>query len=204
MTPEQQLLDGVKILSAYLEPFGFKFQLKGTGKGSGGHFAYGQFINSGGLFSKSKNIELHFRGSLGLVTYNVGNLTLSHEDYINLLGKQGQNKYPNFPDAPQDSFTCLLWDFKNLLNDFLENNATLFKQKAPDRITQIKKQQEFLSMSEDKKYSGDQRVIDQAKIEFKKGNYSQVDKLKRQLQHPDLLTATEKKMFELNDDRNLS
>jgi hypothetical protein len=201
VTPEQQLLDGVKILSTYLEPLGFKFQLKGTGKGSGGHFAYGQFINGGGLFNKSKNIELHFRWSLGLVSYSVGDLTLSHEDYINLLDKHGQNKYPNFSDNPQDSFTCLLWDLKNLLSDFAENNAILFKQKAPDRIKQIKKQQEILSKSENKKYSGDQRLIDQAKIEFKKGNYSQVDKLKQQLQHPDLLTETEKKMFELNDER---
>ncbi len=201
MTPEQHLLDGVKVLSPYLEPLGFKFQLVETGKGSGGHLAYGHFINSGGLFSKPKRIELHFRWSLGLVEYFVGDLALSHQDYVDMLGKHGQNKYPNFSDNPQNAFHCLLWDLENLLNEFTEHDAVVFKQKAPDRIREIKKQQEISNQADKKKYSGDQRLIDQAKAEFRKGNYVQVDKLKQQLEYPELLTATERKLFQLNDER---
>lgn len=201
LTPEQELRDGVKILSPYLEPLGFKFQLKETGKGSGGHFAYGHFYNNGGLFSKTRKIELHFRWSLGLVSYFVGDLALSHQDYVDLLSKHGQNKYPNFSDNPQDAFHCLLWDLQHLLNDFTENNAVIFKEKAPKRINEIKQQQKIINQADKKIYSGDQRLIDQAKAEFKKGNYLQVDKLRQQLQYPELLSATEKKLFELNDER---
>lgn len=195
MTPEQHLLEGVKILSTYLDPLGFQFKLEGTGQSSGGHFAYGQFING------DRAIELHYRWSLGLVTYKVGNLILGHEDYINLLDKHRQNQYPNFSDEPIDAFRCLRFDLENLLVDFTENNATLFKHKAPEKIFEIERKLAIKNNADKKIYSGDQRIIDQVKVEFKNGNYLQVDNLKRQIQHPDLLTETEKKIFELNATR---
>lgn len=195
MTPEQQLLDGVKIIATYLEPLGFNFKLIGTGKSSGGHFAYGQFVCG------DREIELHFRYSLGLVSYKVGNLVLGHEDYINLLDKHGQNKYPNFSDEPNDAFKCLKFDLENFLEDFAENNALNFRQKAPEKVKEIEKHQTIKNKAYKKLYSGDQRIIDKAKVEFKNGNYLQVDNLKSQIQHPDLLTTTERKIFELNDVR---
>ena len=195
MTPEEHLLDGVKILSTYLEPLGFHFKLAATGQSSGGHFAFGQFVCG------DREIELHFRWSLGLVSYKVGNLVLGHEDYINLLDKHGQNKYPNFSDEPNDAFKCLKFDLENLLQDFAENNAIQFRQNAPGKVIEIAKYQAIKDNADKKISSGDQRLIDQAKIEFKNGNYLQVDKLKRQIQHPDLLTIIEKKLFELNDKR---
>jgi len=195
LTPEQHLLEGVKILSTYFEPLGFHFKLTGTGQSSGGHFAYGQFVCG------DREIELHFRWSLGLVSYKVGDTVLGHEDYINLLDKHGQNKYPNFSDEPIDAFKCLKSDLENLLKDFAENNAVQFRQKGPEKAIEIEKQQEIKNNNDKKIYSGDQRKIDQAKIEFRNGNYLEVDKLKRQIQHKDLLTETEKKIFELNDDR---
>lgn len=195
MTPEQHLLDGVKILSTYLEPLGFHFKLIGTGQSSGGHFAYGQFVCG------DREIELHFRWSLGLVSYKAGNTVLGHEDYINLLDKHGQNKYPNFSDEPNDAFKCLKSDLENLLKDFAENNAVQFRQKGPVKAIEIEKQQVIKNNTDKKIHSGDQRKIDQAKIEFKNGNYLEVDKLKRQIQYPDLLTETERKIFELNDNR---
>ncbi len=195
MTPEQHLLDGVKILSTYLEPLGFHFKLKGTGNSSGGNFACGQFV------CDDKEIELHFRWSLGLVSYKVKNLILMHEDYINLLEKHGQNKYPNFSNNPNDAFTCLKFDLENLLKDFTENNAIEFRQKAPKKLKEIEMIEAIKSDAELKKYSGDQRIIDKAKIEFRNGNYLKVDELKNKIQHPNLLSKTEQKIFELNDDR---
>lgn len=195
MTPEQQLLEGVKIISTYLGPLGFHFKLLGTGQSSGGHFAFGQFVCG------DREIELHFRWSLGLVSYKADNTVLGHEDYINLLDKHGQNKYPNFSDEPNDAFKCLKFDLENLMKDFTENNAVQFRQKGPEKAIEIEKQQEVKNKANKKIYSGDQQKIDQAKIEFKNGNYVEVDKLKKQIQHPDLLTETEKKIFELNNVR---
>ncbi|MEP7267594.1 MAG: hypothetical protein ABI844_08190 [Saprospiraceae bacterium] len=195
LTPEQYLLDGIKILSPYFEPKGFHFKLAGTGQGSGGHFAFGQFVCG------DKEIELHFRWSLGLVSYTVGNVVLGHEGYINLLEKHGQNKYPNFSDEPNDAFKCLKFDLENLLQDFAENNAILFRQKALENLIEIEKHQAIKINADKKIYSGDQRIIDQAKVEFKNGNYLQVDNLKSQIKRLDLLTIMEKKIFDLNDDR---
>ncbi|HEY1047536.1 MAG TPA: hypothetical protein VGF79_13910 [Bacteroidia bacterium] len=193
LTPEQLLLDGVKILSTYLEPLGFHFKLLGAGKSSGGKFAFGHFICG------DREVELHFRWSLGLVSYKAGNTILRHEDYINLINKLGQNKYPNFSEDPYDAFKCLKFDLENLLKDFFENDAVQFREKAPEKAKEIEKQIEIKNNADLKSYSGDQRIMDQVKVEFRMGNYLKVDKLKRQIQHPDLLTSTEKEIFELND-----
>ncbi len=195
LKPEQLLIKGAEILSTYLSSLNFNFNLIETGKGSGGHFAHGQFIN------EDKTIDLHFRWSLGLVSYKINNLILSHEDYIDLVGQHGQNKYPNFSDNPLDAFHCLLFDLKNLLNDFTENNALIYRQKAPDKIKDLEKTQLLKNNADKKLYSGDQRLIEKIKIEFKNGNFLKVDKLKNQIKHPEFLTATELRLFEINDNK---
>lgn len=195
MGPEQHLLEGAKILLTYLGPLGFKFQLIEVGQSSGGHFAQGQFVCA------DRALYLHFRWSLGLVSYQVENLTLSHEDYVSLLNKQGLNKYPNFSDDPNDAFHCLKFDLENLLNDFAENNATIFRQRALSKIKELEELQILKSQENKKIYSGDKKILDQVKVEFKKGNYILVDKLKEQIKHPELLTKTEIKLFELNNSR---
>lgn len=195
LKPEQLLINGAKILSSYLDSLDFRFKLIETGHGSGGDFAHGQFIND------DKTIDLHFRLSLGLVTYKIDDLSLSHEDYIDLVGKHGQNKYPNFSNDPLDAFHCLALDLKDLLNDFTENNAVVFRQKAKDKIKDLNKNQDLKNNANKKVYSGDQRIIDQIRTEFKNGNYLQVDKLKSQIKNPELLTATEIRLFEINDDK---
>jgi len=195
LKPEQLLINGAEILSTYLSSLDFKFKLIETGHGSGGDFAHGQFFN------EDRMIDLHFRWSLGLVSYKINDLILSHEDYIELVDKHGQNKYPNFSDDPLDAFRCLLFDLKELLNDFTEKNAAAFRQKAADKIKDLNKNQVLKSNADKKIYSGDQRLIDQIRTEFKKGNYSQVNKLKIRIQNPELLTATEKRLLEINDEK---
>ncbi len=176
------------ILAPYLEPLGFISELKGAGKGSGGHFAYAEFSKG------TTRIELHFRQSLGMVSYHVDDLTIAHQTYIDLIGKHGQNKYPGFPPEPQGSFHDLLWDLQHLLTDFTEHGGRLLKEKRPEVIAR----QENDHNEQKKKYSGDQRLIDRARIEFQNGRYQDVEALRQQLRHPELLTPTEKKLFELN------
>jgi hypothetical protein len=193
VAPEEHLIKGSKILSTYLEPLGFKFLLVTKGQGSGGRFAHGQFV------CEDRIIDLHFRYSLGLVSYQADNLILGHEDLIDLLDKKGQNQYPNFSDDPIDAFNCMKWDLKYLLPDFTENNAVIFRQRAPVKIKELEKIQIAKGNADKKIYSGDQKILEEAKAEFKKGNYLLVDKLKEQIKYPDLLTSTEKKLFELNE-----
>jgi hypothetical protein len=60
--PEDVLNHGSQILGEILIGHGFTFVLKRSGPSSGGLFASGEF--RGG----DRTLELHYRGSLGLVT----------------------------------------------------------------------------------------------------------------------------------------
>src|SRR5215472_12168733 len=76
MTPVETLAEGCKILDSILVPSGFRFISGQAGKSSGGHFA------SGGYVRDERRLELHFRYSLGLVSYHFRELTASHESVI--------------------------------------------------------------------------------------------------------------------------
>jgi hypothetical protein len=65
-------------------------------------------------------LELHFRHSLGLVTYRVGIFELSHEDYIwSVLGRRWASQYPGFAKEPLDGFRHLFADLQQNGSDFL-------------------------------------------------------------------------------------
>ena len=65
-------------------------------------------------------LELHFRHSLGLVTYRVGIFELSHEDYIwSVLGRRRASQYPGFAKEPLDGFRHLLADLQQYGSDVL-------------------------------------------------------------------------------------
>ena len=89
--PGEILLAGVKLLDPILKPHGFGFLLTGNGVGSGGRFASGKYAREDG------SLELHFRHSLGLVTYHLRDMSMSHETYMRMLGLLEQASYPDFP-----------------------------------------------------------------------------------------------------------
>jgi len=72
----QGLKAGVEILDSFMQSLAFVYTPISAGVGSGGTFAGGEFRR------EDRRLELHFRYSLGLVTYHVGNPALSHEDYM--------------------------------------------------------------------------------------------------------------------------
>lgn len=120
-TPEEILKKGCAILDDVLVPRGFKFEFAGAGKGSGGHFATGSYVNG------ERRIELHFRFSLGLVTYRFGSASIGHEAYMRvLLGPGGRNKYPGFSDEPLDGFRGLAYDLESHAKAFLSGDTTEF------------------------------------------------------------------------------
>ena len=120
LDPQEVLLRGVAVLEPVLTPHGFVFRLKGNGKGSGGHFAFGEFSR------ENRILELHFRHSLGLVTYHIGNWALNHETYLRYLGKWQQHKYPGFSDDPLEAFRDLVHDIEAFCEDFLSGSGEKF------------------------------------------------------------------------------
>jgi hypothetical protein len=97
---------------------GFSFEYGGEGPSSGGPYAFGSYVNS------NRRLEIHFRHSLGLVTYHFGATSLYHEAYMRaLLGDAGGNRYPGFSDNPLDAFGDLAADLQSFAGAFLNNDA---------------------------------------------------------------------------------
>jgi hypothetical protein len=142
MNPHEFLESGRKILDAVLVPDGFAFKEMTVGKGSGGDYARGKYVKA------DRHLEIHFRFSLGLVTYHMGALAISHEAYMrSLLGTQGGNKYPGFSDDPLEAFRGLAFDLKTFCSDFLSGPGEDFARCV--RIAQdCEKRPGFLRMAE--------------------------------------------------------
>ncbi len=110
----ETLESGMLILAPLMEHHGFKRSETGRSKGSGGGSAFASWIRG------DRRLELHFRYSLGLVTYSVGPVSLSHEDYMWAhTGKRWATQYPGFSDDPVDAFRDLRADLEKNASSFL-------------------------------------------------------------------------------------
>jgi hypothetical protein len=118
------LESGAELLASLLIPNGFTFEVLGSGKGSGGTFAFGQFQRG------KRRLEFHFRYTLGMVSYHLGSHSMSHEDYMHaVLGKRHASKYPGFSNQPMDAFRDLLSDLKEHGSDFLDGTDDCLLQR---------------------------------------------------------------------------
>jgi hypothetical protein len=123
--PERIVEEGHRILDAVLLPHGFAYRKGLHGKHHAGDFARGEYVRG------DRRIEIHFRHSLGLVTYYLGDLQLVHADYMRaLLGAQGGNRYPGFYDDPMEAFRELAFDLEHFCSDFLSGDGAEFKRCA--------------------------------------------------------------------------
>jgi hypothetical protein len=112
--PQQLLKAGVEILDDVMRSHGFDYTPTAAGVGSGGSYATGEFRRG------NRSLELHYRYSLGLVSYHVGDLVLSHEDYMwSILGGRWKSAYPGFSKEPLDAFRHLRADLEHHCIDFL-------------------------------------------------------------------------------------
>ncbi|HYX71259.1 MAG TPA: hypothetical protein VE732_00690 [Nitrososphaera sp.] len=114
---------GCKILDRVMNPQGFYLMEGASGQSSGGNFASGEYVKG------DRRLEIHLRYSLGLVTYHIGALSLTHESYMRvLLGKNGGNQYPGFSNDPLEGFRHLSHDLSNFCGDFLNGSGKEFER----------------------------------------------------------------------------
>jgi len=119
--PNEILSEGRSLLDPVLVPQGFSFVDGPSGKGSGGPFASATYVNG------DRKLELHYRHSLGLVTYHFGEESLDHESYMrSALGAPGGNRYPDFSDDPLDAFRDLAYDLQTFAGAFLNGEYEEF------------------------------------------------------------------------------
>jgi hypothetical protein len=124
-SPIDMLRQGCRILDPLMSEHGFCFIDGGSGRGSGGPFASGSYVNA------DRKLEIHFRYSLGLVTYHFKHASIDHESYMcSLLGEKRGNKYPGFSDDPLAAFHDLAYDMQNFAVAFLEGDFERFANYA--------------------------------------------------------------------------
>ena len=92
-----------------------------SARSSGGDYASVSYLNG------DREIEVHFRHSLGLVTYRLGSLKLGHEAYMRATtGPQGGNRYPGFSGERVEAFHSLAYDIETYAGAFLSGDADEF------------------------------------------------------------------------------
>ena len=133
--PLKKIKEGCTLLDPILNQHGFQLRSVESGKGSGGCFARAEYQNG------DRTLELHYRFSLGLVTYHFGKMSLPHQIYMRVnLGTGGGNRYPGFSDTPLDSFLDLKHDLEHSAGAFLTGDRPEF-----DRCTKLAREFEALS-----------------------------------------------------------
>ena len=184
--PKDTIFEGAKILESVLLPMGFQFRFRGEGRASGGDFAWGEFVR------EDRKLELHFRHSLGLVRYHVGDQSASHEPYMRELGVWEQCRYPGFSENAADSFYDLAHDV-GLAEDFLSGSAVSLRKAATNEERDTVARNEDLMV----RYSGDSRTREQLCSRFQEKRYRDVVALAKQLKYPDRITESERQMIDI-------
>ena len=122
-TPSSILEEGRTILAPFLEPFGFSWRTGASGSGSGGPFASGSYVRG------DRRLEVHFRYSLGLVTYHLRDESISHQDFVRIAASRTvRSQYPGFSDDPLDGFRHLAHDLDVICSSFVEDSETGFQE----------------------------------------------------------------------------
>jgi len=115
--PTEILRQGRFVLDTVLLRYGFTFVVGPSGRTCGGPSASGTYVNG------DRKLEVHYRYSLGLVTYHFGGESIDHQSYMRaLLGPNGSNRYPGFSDEPLDAFEGLAYDLENYATAFLKGD----------------------------------------------------------------------------------
>jgi len=141
MSPSEILLRGVEILDPVMRLHGYAFTFREADKGSGGDFAWGEYVRG------ERRLELHFRRSLGLVAYRGGPSVVQHEHYMRAkLGRNGGNQYPGFSDEPLDGFRHLAHDLEQYASEFLSGSDAEFAAMAV-RAKQLEGRRGFGALS---------------------------------------------------------
>jgi len=188
MNPRTILEQGTAILDPVLLPRGFRFQFRGEDVGSGGAFAWGEYVRG------DRRLELHFRYSLGLVTYHIGDLALAHTLYMVALGVAKEAAYPGFSDDPLAAFRDLSHDLEQLVaGDFLDGSGISFQHAAARVAAEAPlRQRERMAWA-----VGDLEARERARQRFHSGDYAGARTLLEGLQYPDLTTTIEREMLRL-------
>lgn len=190
-SPGEILQMGLDILSDFMGKHSFRPSTVQQYHGSGGPSASCEYT------CNERSLELHYRHSLGLVTYKVDDLVVSHVEYMKALGAT-DSKYPGFSEDPLDEFRGLLIDLQQYGSDFLDGTAKVHGRAA------IQESEKSAEKNAKKMigYVGDKRLRNEARAKFKDKDYSRVCQIFLKLEYPDDLSPAELKIFQISKNRS--
>ncbi len=188
--PTDSLIEGSKVIQQLIGPLGFQFQYQDQGQGSGGAFAWGEFVRD------DRRLEIHFRHTLGLVSYHIGDESASHKAYMSELGVWEQCLYPGFSEDPITTFHELAHDL-GYAGDFLSGSGDLLRMAAAKEASETANQQENFMASA----VGDTRRLTELRDQFQKRDYGKVIFLAAELKYPDRMSQSERRMVEIARER---
>jgi hypothetical protein len=190
--PREQLQAGIEVLNPFLNHVGYQFQFEQDGTGSGGHYAYGRFING------DRSIELHQRWGLGIVNYQIGDLAIDHSSYLAGLGVDRDSHYLWLRlELGIERYNGLLQDLQEFCDDFLTGDADQWRKIAMAHAEAEKADQFHRELG----CVGDERKIQQAREAFRIKEYARVVKLLESVESPDALSEPQQNMLELSRNR---
>ena len=86
---------GLAMLTDLMASHRLELVQTGSGNSSGGRYASAEFRRG------DRILEVHFRGTLGLVTYHLGTAYVSHVDFmLSVFGREWASNYPGFSNDP--------------------------------------------------------------------------------------------------------
>jgi hypothetical protein len=181
--PLEILRAGCEILDPVMNSHGFRFALRDSDLGCAGYYANGDYV------SGDRRLELHFMYSLGLVTYHVGDMSISHDAYLRALTKgAGGNQYPGFSDDPLDGFRHLAHDLQKFCDDFLSGDGKVLIATAQDMRAREENE---------RKLDGHLWAREKARELLREKKYREVLDILENPRHPELMTGLDKKMLEI-------
>jgi hypothetical protein len=180
------LEEGASFLGATLAPHGFRWVFRG----SGGWFAWGGFVR------EDRTLELHFRLSLGIVAYHIGNLGASHETYMQALGVWGECRYPGHSTDPGSAFERLAHDLA-YAQDFLSGTGDVLRLAATtEQAGDTKRHRQLMVVA-----VGDAYKRAHMRDSFKAGRFADTVRLASELEFPDMMTESERTMLRIATQR---
>jgi hypothetical protein len=186
VTPKELLIAGASVLHPVLGPAGFVFEFREESDGSGGEFARGEYVR------ENRRLELHFRWSLGLVTYHVSDESASHEAYMRGLGVWENCRYPGYSTQPLDAFSDLAADLGHA-DDFLYADAlVLSRVAAQERVRAAAHGEELMAG-----YVGDTAAIESMRRHFYAGRFRETVAISQNLKYPHRLPPAVQKMLSI-------
>jgi hypothetical protein len=189
--PKIALLEGAEEITRLLGPRGFRFQFGEEGNGSGGAFAWGEFVR------EDRRLELHFRHSLGMIRYHAGNYNASHKTYMQELGVRDRCHYPGISEDPIVAFHDLAHDL-GFAEDFVSGSAVVLQKAAAKEMLETANYSAQLMAG----YTGDTRFLGEMKDRFREQRYGDALRLAAKLTYPERMTPSERRMVEIARERS--